>query len=83
MREDIFQRELSWIELLSKAFQIFAANRPAILMVLCVVFLPLSLVQSVILDRMMLGADALNAFLEAGEYGTGGCDASGNADHIT
>ena len=66
MREDIFQRELSWIELLSKAFQVFAANRPAILMVLCVVFLPLSLVQSVILDRMMLGADALNTFLEAG-----------------
>lgn len=66
MREDMFQRELSWIELLSRAFQIFAANRPAILMVLCVVFLPLSLVQSVILDRMMLGADALNAFLEAG-----------------
>ena len=66
MKEDIFQRELSWIELLSKAFQVFAANRPAILTVLCVVFLPLSLVQSVILDRMMLGADALNTFLEAG-----------------
>lgn len=66
MKDDIFQRELSWIELLSRAFQIFAANRPAILTILCVIFLPLSLVQSVILDRMMLGADALNTFLEVG-----------------
>lgn len=69
MEDKIFEREMSWIELLSKAFQVFAANRPAILMILCVIFLPLSLLQSVILDRMMLGADALNTFLEAGNLG--------------
>lgn len=69
MKEDIFQRELNWMELLSKSFQVFTANRPAILMILCVIFLPLSLLQSVILDRMMMGADALNTFLEVGNMG--------------
>ncbi len=69
MKDDIFQRELTWIELLSRAFQVFAANRPAVLTVLCVIFLPLSILQSVILDRMMMGADALNSFLEVGNMG--------------
>ena len=71
MREDIFRRELYLMELIMKAVQVFAANIPAILTVLCVVFLPLSILQSVILDRMMTGADALGTFLTAGNLPQG------------
>ncbi len=52
MRDEIYSREMRWNELFSKAVYLFLQNFPSILVVLVVIFLPISLLEGVILDRM-------------------------------
>lgn len=46
MNHDFFYREWNWIEQLSAAFHVFAANIKPILKVLLIVFLPISILES-------------------------------------
>lgn len=59
MRDEIYQRELGWMELVSRAFFEFFQNIKGILFVMVAVFLPVSLLDSVILTRL----NAINSFL--------------------
>ena len=52
MGNEIFQREWNWIEQLSAAFHIFAANIKSVLKVMLIVFLPISILETVISGRM-------------------------------
>ena len=51
MNHDFFYREWNWIEQLSAAFHVFAANIKPILKVLLIVFLPISILESIINGR--------------------------------
>ena len=53
MNHDFFYREWNWIEQLSAAFHVFAANIKPILKVLLIVFLPISILESIINGRML------------------------------
>ncbi len=59
MRDEIYQRELGWMELVARAFFEFFQNIRGILFVMVVVFLPVVLLDSVILTRL----NAINSFL--------------------
>lgn len=59
MKDEIYQRELGWMELLSRAFFVFFQNIKGILFVMVVVFLPASLLDSIIATRL----NAINSFL--------------------
>ena len=52
MRDEIYQRELGWMELVARAFFEFFQNIRGILFVMVVVFLPVVLLDSVILTRL-------------------------------
>ena len=53
MNHDFFYREWNWIEQLSAAFHVFAANIKSILKVLLIVFLPIRILESIINGRML------------------------------
>lgn len=76
MNHDFFHREWNWIEQLSLSFHVFAANMKAILKVLLIVFLPLSILGSVINGRM------LNAYLVFQQLAEAGAGLSNEADLI-
>lgn len=59
MQDEIYQRELGWMELVSRAFFEFFQNIRGVLVVMVVVFLPVSLLESVIEVRL----NAINSFL--------------------
>lgn len=59
MTNELYQRELGWMELLSMTFSEFIRNIKGILYVMVAVFFPLSLLESVISTRM----NAINSFL--------------------
>lgn len=59
MRDEIYQRELGWMELVARAFFEFFQNIKGVLFVMIAVFLPISLLDSVILTRL----NAINSFL--------------------
>lgn len=61
MRDEIYERELGWMELVSKTLLIFSQNIEGILLVMAVVFLPISLLDSIILERL----NAINLFLNS------------------
>ncbi len=67
MREELYSRELGWVELLSRAFHVFSVNFGAVIKVMAVIFLPISILQSIILDRMTANSAILNGFLQAGD----------------
>lgn len=52
MQEELYRRELRWTELFSYAFHVFAENAGAILKVMVIIFLPISLLEGVLLDRI-------------------------------
>lgn len=53
MRNEIYNREWRWIEQLSAAFHVFSANISSVIKVMAIIFLPISLLQVIIGDRMM------------------------------
>ncbi len=65
MRDEIYSRELRWNELFTKAMYLFAQNFRGIFLVMLVLFLPVSLLESVILDRMTNLTQALQQFVSA------------------
>ena len=52
MRNEIYHRELKWMELIAGAMHVFAAIFGSFAKVLLFIFLPISLLESVILERM-------------------------------
>lgn len=62
MRNELYNREFRWIELISGAFHVFSANFGAILKVLLIVFLPICLVESVIVERVLSATVVLQEF---------------------
>ena len=52
MRNQIYNREFRWIELISASMQVFAGIFHSFLKVLMFIFLPISLLESIILQRM-------------------------------
>ncbi len=69
-----FYREWNWIEQLSAAFHVFAANIKPILKVLLIVFLPISILESIINGRM------LNAYTVFQQIAQAGVSLSNEAD---
>ena len=61
---EIYNRELSWVELFSGALHVFSAAFGSILKVLLFIFLPISLLEGVILGRMTATTVALNTFTQ-------------------
>lgn len=59
MKNELYQRELGWMELLSMTFSEFIRNIKGILYVMVLPFLPISLLESVITTRM----NAITSFL--------------------
>lgn len=53
MRNEIYRRELNWIENLSLALSVFAANISAVIRVMVIVFLPISLLEVIISERLL------------------------------
>ncbi len=74
MRNELYNRELRWIELISAALQVFSANFGAILRVLLIVFLPICLVESVIVDRVVSATVVLQEFSAAANVSAGDVD---------
>ena len=74
MNHDFFYREWNWIEQLSAAFHVFAANIKSILKVLLIVFLPISILESIINGRM------LNAYTVFQQIAQAGVSLSNEAD---
>lgn len=72
MRNEIYNREWNWMEQLSAAFHVFSANIGAVLKIMAVVFLPISIVQSMILSRMTANTQLLSQLLSAGNEITSG-----------
>lgn len=66
MNRDIFGREWNWMEQLSAAFHIFAANIRAIGAILVVVFLPISILESIISGRMLRAYTVFQEFVQTG-----------------
>lgn len=64
MREELYSREWSWIELLSAAFHVFSVNIGAVLKVMAVVFLPISILQGLISQQMTVNLQGLNTILQ-------------------
>lgn len=71
MRNEVYHRELNWMELISQALHIFAAKFGAFLRVLVVVFLPICLLESVITDRLISATVGLQAFSSAANISAG------------
>lgn len=63
MKEELYSREMRWNELFSRAFYIFLQNIKEIFMVMLVIFLPISLLDSAILDGMTSLTQALQQLL--------------------
>ncbi len=66
MNRDIFGREWNWMELLSVTFHIFAANIRAIGTILMVVFLPISILESIISGRMLRAYTVFQELIQTG-----------------
>ena len=66
MNHDFFYREWNWIEQLSAAFHVFAANIKPILKVLLIVFLPISILESIINGRMLNAYTVFQQIAQAG-----------------
>lgn len=66
MNNDFFYREWNWIEQLSAAFHVFAANIKSILKVMLVVFLPISILESIINGRMLSAYTVFQQIAQAG-----------------
>ena len=74
MGNELYNRELKWIELISGALHVFSANFGAILRVLLIVFLPICLVESVIVDRVLSATVVLQEFSAAANISAGEMD---------
>ncbi|MBR3993282.1 MAG: hypothetical protein IKI92_05400 [Anaerotignum sp.] len=61
LKTEIYNRELRWTELLSSSMHIFAAIFGSFLKVLLFIFLPISLLEGVILGRMTATSAAIGA----------------------
>lgn len=66
MRNEIYHREWRWMELLSSAFYVFSAIIGAVMKIMAVIFLPISILQSVILNRMTADSQLLSELLQTG-----------------
>ncbi len=64
MRNEIYHRELRWMELVAVAMHIFVAIFGSFAKVLLFIFLPISLLESIILGRMNAVSAALDAFTQ-------------------
>lgn len=71
LRNELYHRELSWIELISNALHVFAENFGAFLRVIVVVFLPICLLESAIMDRVISATVGLQQFSAAASISTG------------
>ena len=60
LRNEIYNRELNWTEQFAAALHVFAANFRSILKVLLVIFLPIALVEYVLLQRMEAVSAVIN-----------------------
>lgn len=61
LRNDIYNREINWIGLMSMAMHVFSAIFGSFLKVLMFIFLPISLLEGVILGRMTATTTAIGA----------------------
>ncbi|WP_458407227.1 hypothetical protein [Anaerotignum sp.] len=61
LRNDIYNRELNWMELIANSMHIFAAIFGSFVKVLLFIFLPISLLEGVILGRMNATSAAIDA----------------------
>ena len=66
MRNEIYHREWRWMEQLSAAFHVFSAIIGAVMKVMAIIFLPISILQSVILSRMTADSQLLSELLQTG-----------------
>ena len=66
MRDEIYESEMRWTPLFSKTLHIFALNFGSVIKVMLLIFLPISLITSVIMSRSAADAAVLSKFLEAG-----------------
>ena len=64
MRNEIYNREWRWIEQLSAAFHVFSANISSVIKVMTIIFLPISLLQVIIGDRMMSAYTVFQQFTQ-------------------
>lgn len=64
MRNEIYNREWRWIEQLSAAFHVFSANISSVIKVMAIIFLPISLLQVIIGDRMMSAYTVFQQFTQ-------------------
>ena len=60
LKNQIYNRELNWTELVATAMHIFAANFGSFVKVLMFIFLPISLLEGVILGRMTATSAAID-----------------------
>ena len=70
LRNELYQRELSWVALFSMAMHVFSGIFGSFIKVLIFIFLPISLLESVILGRMNATTIALQAFTQAADPNT-------------
>lgn len=64
MRNEIYNREWNWMQQLSAALHVFSAIFGGVLKVMVVIFLPICLLESVIVGRMNAVSVALEAFTQ-------------------
>lgn len=64
MRNELYNREWRWIELLSAAFHVFSASIGAVMKIMAVIFLPISLLGVLIGDRMMSAYGVFQQFTQ-------------------
>lgn len=64
MRNEIYNREWRWIEQLSAAFHVFSANISSVIKVMAIIFLPITLLQVIIGDRMMSAYTVFQQFTQ-------------------
>lgn len=66
MRNEIYNREWNWIEQLSAAFHVFAANVGSVIKVMAIIFLPISILEVIISGRML---NAYTVFQQLAQVG--------------
>ncbi|MGN0135763.1 hypothetical protein [Anaerotignum sp.] len=64
MRNEIYNREWRWMEQLSAAFHVFSANIGSMIKVMAIIFLPISLLEVIISDRMMTAYTVFQQFMQ-------------------
>lgn len=64
MRNEIYNREWRWMEQLSAAFHVFSANISSVIKVMAIIFLPISLLEVIIGDRMLSAYTVFQQFTQ-------------------